>query len=613
MKIDKPDTARDRRSGQERHNPLDLTLRGLGVASGTVVGPAAIIEAGTPTIPHYCLPEGQVVTELERLERAVQTVSRRLKDLRLRVIDQFGADPNEMTDLIDVHLQMLEGSRLIREVRRRIEKDRINPESAIRDSMDSMARAFGAFDDPYLAARIQDIRDVGNRLIRELTGEVSQEIETLAAGAIVIAHEITPSEAALLDPKRIAGFATELGGAESHTAIMARSLGIPAVLNVDGLMNAVRPDMMIALDGSEGEVAVDPSEATLRGFRDRIASEELEASYLRSLSSLPSITEDGVPISLKANIELPREVPQVLEVGAEGVGLLRSEFMFMNRQALPSEEEQFEILAEIVRGMKGRPVTIRTLDIGADKMAAALDQIRVEPDNNPALGVRAIRFSLRYRQIFQEQVRAILRVSALGPIRILLPMITSAHELVDVRQILREAAVDLRASGHKVPETLPPVGPMIEVPAAALGADHLAQVSDFFSIGTNDLTMYTLAIDRGNEQVAHLYDPFNPAVLRLIQFTAQAAHRGGIPVSICGEMAGDEVFTELLIGLGFRELSMAPQRLPRIKRRVRELTSLACIGLAEQAMDERDPAALGRDLTWRLMQQRRVREQAPGS
>jgi phosphotransferase system enzyme I (PtsI) len=390
-----------------------------------------------------------------------------------------------------------------------------------------------------------------------------------------------------MDPAFVGGFATLLGGAESHTAIMARSLGLPAVLGVAGLLGSVKNGDPLIIDGDEGRVVIRPSPATLAEYRRRQGKHERDIRSLARLRRLPAVTRDGTDIALYANLELPRELHLAIEAGAQGIGLLRTEFMFMNRDTLPDEEEQYQALRGLIEGLDGRPMTARTLDVGGDKLAQALAGHH-GAGANPALGLRAIRLSLKERPLLDAQLGAMLRASAHGPLRILLPMISSLGEIRQVREAMQTVARRLKRRGCKLPDPLPPLGVMIEVPGAALAADALAQEVDFFAIGSNDLTMYTLAIDRGEEQVAHLYNPLHPAVLRLIQFATEAALRARIPISVCGEIAGDPSFAPLLIGLGIRELSMASPSLPRVKQRIRSLEFLSAARCARLIMEQSD-------------------------
>jgi phosphotransferase system enzyme I (PtsI) len=392
---------------------------------------------------------------------------------------------------------------------------------------------------------------------------------------------------AQMDPTCVSGTGTLLGGAEGHTAIMARALGIPSVLGAVGLIDGVRTGDTVIIDGSAGLIVINPNAETLKRLERRRTEFDKASKRLARLKTLPAISRDGTEIRLQANIELPIEMALVEQVAAQGIGLLRSEFMFMNRQSLPSEDEQFSVMRQIVEGMNGQPVTIRSLDVGADKASKAVIG-EMDDSVTTALGVRGIRLSLLKPELLETQFRAMLRASNYGPVRILLPMVSTVKEVLQARKLLESAAAKLRRKKVKIPAALPPLGTMIEVPGAALAADALAQVSDFLAIGSNDLTMYTLAVDRANEHVADLFDSLHPAVLRLIQFTTGAAMKARIPISICGEMAGDPKLTALLIGLGLRELSMSPANIPRVKQRILEMNAVAASNRANLIMDQVD-------------------------
>jgi len=562
-------------------------VTGLGVSPGIAVGRAHVREAGAPEVPEYSIPKSAIAKEQARFERAVATSHRQVDRLKAKTASLPPAAAQEMGFLLEAHGQMLSGSRLIRGVAERIAHDAINAEAAVQAAISEIAHGFAAMEDAYLAARIDDIREVGARLLRNLTDSPYQAFSQVPEGAVVIAEELTPADTALMDPAGIGGFATVLGGVESHTAIMARSLGLPAVLGVADLIGAVDSGAEVIIDGGTGTVIIDPSEETLTEYRAARRALRQETRSLARLGKLPAVTRDDVNIRLQANIELPREMESAVKMGAEGVGLLRTEFLFMNRDDLPDEEEQYQALHTLMAGMAGREVTVRTLDVGGDKLAYSLGG-HIGDSVNPALGLRAIRLSLKVDHLLDAQLGAILRAGAEGPVRILLPMISNLSELKQVRTRLKRVATRLTRRGVAIADPLPPLGVMIEVPGAALAADALAREADFFAIGTNDLTMYTLAIDRGDDQVAHLYNPLHPAVLRLIQFSTEAALRAGIPVCLCGEMAGDARYTALLLGLGIRDLSMATNALPRVKLRIRSLDLNAATGRARLIMDQWD-------------------------
>jgi phosphotransferase system enzyme I (PtsI) len=565
----------------------EVALTGLAVSGGIAIGPAHLVESGVEQVAEYRLDEADLAAERERFAEALAKARRQIKKLKAKAQALPEQAAEDIGYLLDAHAAILSGSRLLRGVETRITEERVNAEYAVQSEIAALAVQFAAMDDSYLASRIDDIREVGARLIRNLTKRQFQAFANLPEGAIVLAEEITPADTALMDPRRVVGFAAALGGAQSHTAIMARSLGLPAVLGVPGLLVGIRSGQMVIVDGSAGRVIVDPTPETLAAFRIRRDLQRADRKQLHALVGLPARTRDDVTITLSANIELPRDAQVATDLNAAGVGLLRTEFMFMNRDDLPTEEEQYATLSGMVDAMAGKVVTIRTLDLGGDKIAAALGG-RFAETANPALGLRAIRLSLKEPKLLEAQLAAILRAGAHGPIRILLPMITTIGEIRTVKAALDRTMRRLKRRRVPVPAAMPPLGVMIEVPGAALIADALAREVDFFAIGTNDLVMYTLAADRGDESVAHLYDPLHTSVLRLVQFTVEAALRARIPVSVCGEIAGDPRFTALLVGLGIRDLSMAPLRLLEVKRRILTLDSVAAARRARMMLDQTD-------------------------
>ncbi len=541
------------------------------------------------------IPKAKISAEQQRLVGAAKKATQRLDELQQQALKMNNAAGEELGYILDAYQQMLSGSRLIRGVQKRIEAEQINAEAAVVKEIALMAEAFASMDNQYLSERVSDIREIGRRLVESLGQKTSNGFGDLPRNAVVVADELSPADTALLDPKRISGLATTLGGVESHMAIVARSFAIPSVIAVPSLIDQVENGEPIILDGGAGTVVVSPTAATLRKYRQKRARFLRSQRALEKLQSIAAVTKDGFQINLMANIELPSELDAVLNSGAEGIGLFRSEFMFMNRETLPTEDEQFEALSKVVRKMNGRPVTIRTLDVGADKLG---DATGIKPGPNPALGLRAIRFSMAQKDVLDIQLAAILRAGALGPVRILLPMVCIADEVKAVRTAIARVARRLKKRKIKIADPLPPLGVMIEIPGAALAADALAAEADFFAIGTNDLTQYTLAIDRSDEQVAYLYNPLHPAVLRLIQFSAEAASAKGIPVSVCGEMAGDESLTPILLGFGITELSMAPASLPRVKKEVLGLNLAAITGRVRRLTSESDPARLRKLLNY---------------
>src|SRR5262245_7216492 len=579
----------DKKPRRARRAPRDAEriFEGLGVAPGIGIGRVHVVETGAITISEYEVDADKVEAELERFRGAVQKSERQLPQRTTKAAELACPAAEQLGLLMEAHRQMLTGSRVTRGVESRIREHRVNAEAAVQFVISKVEQDFASLDDPYLAARADDVREVGNRILRNLTQTAYEAFKNLPAGSIVVAEELSPSDTALLDPKTIEGFATVLGGKEGHTAIMARSLGLPAVLGIPEILPPARTGQAIIVDGGAGRVILNPAPATVADYQNRLEVLERDERQLGRLRKLPSVTRDRQRIGLLANVELPREAEMAMNAGAEGVGLLRTEFMFMNREDLPDEDEQYQALRQIVETMEGRPVTVRTLDVGGEKLAPSLRE-HLGESANPALGLRAIRLSLKQRDLLDDQLAAILRAGVHGPVRILLPMISSVSEVKQVSEALVQVARRLKRRGLKLPDPLPPVGVMIEVPGAALAADALTQVADFFAIGSNDLTMYTLAIDRAEEQVAHLYNPLHPAVLRLVQFATEAALRARIPVSVCGEIAGDPKFAPLLLGLGIQDLSMAANSLPRVKQRIRNLDYLASARFARQVMDQWD-------------------------
>jgi len=559
-----------RKSKKPKSASAEQSFSGHGVSPGIAIGPAHVMESGLVNVAEIRLAKNKLVGECARFNEAVDHSRDQVRKLQAKMRDGSGVAAAELDYLLEAHLQMLSGSRLVRGVEERIRRERINAEAAVQAEVLEIGRDFAALDDPYLAARMHDIQDVGMRLLRSLTKTPYRTFANIARDAIILADEISPADTALIDPKRAGGFAAAIGGAESHTAIMARSMGLPAVLGAIEVAHVAKPGDIVIVDGDRGRVIIKPTAATITAYERRREGQRREKRNLARLRDMPAVTLDGTQINLHANIELPMEFPHVLQAGAGGVGLLRSEFLYMNREELPDAEEQYRAFRDLVEGMDGRTVTIRTLDVGGDKLVAPLGE-HFADSPNPALGLRAIRLSLRMRHLLDTQLTAILRAGVHGPVRILLPMITSASEVRHVRAAMKRLARRLKKQGVKIADPLPPLGVMIEVPAAALTADGLAKAADFFSIGTNDLTMYTLAIDRGDEQVASYYNPLHPAVLRLIRMSIIAARAADLPINLCGEMAGDPRLSALLLGLGLRDLSMSAANLPRVKKRIRSL------------------------------------------
>jgi len=565
----------------------EIIIKGLGVSSGIAIGIVHVRESGSIAVPEYDVRGARIDEECVRLDDALKTAQRQIGRLKAKAASMPAAAAEEMGFLLEAYEQMLGDSRLVRGAYRRIREDKINAEAAVQAEINDITAGFAALDDSYIAARMDDIREVANRLIRALTKSHVKPLNTVPKGSIIISEEMTPADTAQLNPKKVSGFATVLGGAQGHTAIMARALGLPAVLGAPGLLGAIKSGDQVVIDGDQGRIVINPKPSTLAAFEAKQAGHRRRLGRLARLRRQPSVTRDGTEISLGCNVELPIEMPGVLDAGASSIGLLRSEFMFMNRDDIPGEEEQYKSLRDIVKAMDGRTVTVRTLDIGGEKLAQSMTE-DIGDSAQSALGLRGIRLSLKKPELLESQLSAILRAGAHGPVRILLPMVSTQQEVRKTREILKKLVAKLKRKKVKIADPLPPVGVMIEVPSAALTADALASVSDFFAIGSNDLTMYTMAVDRTDEQVAGLYNPLHPSVLRLIQFTTEAALRARIPISVCGEMAGDPRFTALLMGLGIRELSMSAHALGPVKQRVREIDLAAAQNRATVIMGQTD-------------------------
>ena len=551
------------------------------------VGKAHVINSGLGQIPKYHVANIDIPDELKRFRNAVARAKKQIARLKAKTDSLTDATAEELELLLDAHAAMLVSTRLLSGIEKNIAELNVNAEAALEIVVAEVAQGFEKVKDAYLAARVQDIKDVGSRILRQLMKTPYQVYSKIPKGSIVVAQELSPADTALMDPANIAGLVTEQGGSDGHTAIMARSLNIPAVLGVTKIVSKIFDGDTIIVDGDNGRVIVSPDHDTLEEFKRKTEARRRLNRQLTRLRSLPAVTQDGVLVGMHANIELARDVEGAIHAGAEGIGLLRTEFMFLNRSSAPTEEDQYQTLKTIVTGMSGRPVTIRTFDLSADNVPQSKNT-RPNKSTKPLLGLRAVRLSLRQQRLFEIQLSAILRASAHGEIRVLLPMVSSIHQVREVKKILRRVHSRLQKQDKISTDKLPPLGAMIEVPGAALIADSIIQEVDFLAIGTNDLTMYTLAIDREDEQVSHLFNPLHPAVLQLIQITLQAAHRSKKPISICGEIAGDPRFAPLLIGLGVRELSMTSQNLPRVKQRIRALKTGPATRRAMAILDQTD-------------------------
>ena len=542
-----------------------ICLYGKGVARGYAIGRAVVMGAAALEVAHYRIAPEDVPAESSRLTEALASAQQELRQLA----DTLPADaPRELGAMLNVHSLLLGDPLLAEQTLALIAERHYNAEWALTTQGQILGQQFDAMEDEYLRERGADVRQVIERVLHVLSGTSATLPDMSHMGGddalVVVAHDISPADMLRLRGGRFAAFVTDLGGPTSHTAIVARSMGVPAVVAMGNVRELVRDGDMLIIDGAAGAVVVNPSERILQEYRRRQAAYADERAELGLLRDEPSVTLDGIDIVLHANIELPEEAALALASGAHGIGLFRSEFLFMGRPDLPGEEEQYEAYASVVKVMAGRPVTIRTLDIGSDKTLDGEATVAT----NPALGQRAIRYCLARPEMFATQLRAILRASAHGPVRLLIPMIAHMHEVVATRAAIESARRELDARGQAYAAHME-VGAMVEVPAIAIAIEPFAQALDFLSIGTNDLIQYTLAIDRGDHDVASLYDPLHPAVLRLVAHTINAGERAGKPVAVCGEMAGDSRMTRLLLGLGLTEFSMHPQQLLDVKREVR--------------------------------------------
>jgi phosphotransferase system enzyme I (PtsI) len=541
---------------------MSFSVHGIAVSGGIAIGYAHLVSHTSLEVAHYTLPAGAIDQEIARFDAAINTVHRDLSEL-LRTAP--ASAPAEFTAFVDLHCVILGDPMLIGEVRELIRSQNCNAEWAIKEQMNDLIEQFDNFEDAYLRERKADVRQVVERVLKALMGHPGQLPVPPAreASSILVAHDLSPADMILFKQHDFAGFITDLGGATSHTAILARSIAIPSVVALHMARELIEENEMLIIDGTQGVVIVDPDRAVLSEYKLRQQQWELERQKLKRLRTTKTTTVDGTAIDLFANIELPSDVDEVRESGAQGVGLFRSEFLFLNRTQLPDEDEQFEAYRTVAEKMRGKPVTIRTLDLGADKNLAGEHPVA----QNPALGLRAIRYCLAEPQMFMTQLRAILRASKYGRICLLLPMLSTVSELDQALAMIEEAKQQLR--DEKIPfwEKIR-VGGMVEIPAAALALQMFAPKLDFLSIGSNDLIQYTLAVDRADDAVAHLYNPLHPAVLTLIGMIVRAAEKAGIPVGVCGEIAGEEHLTRLLLGLGIRQLSMHPSRLLPVKQQV---------------------------------------------
>ena len=552
-----------------------MKWQGKGVSEGLAM---AQIHLFTPKLPEISRqPAADAEAEVAKLEKTLAAAEEELRGLYETAKEKMG---EQEAEIFDAHLTILGDEYSVREpIIQRIRDQKQNAAAAIEDQFDELAQMFRSLGDELMAERAADAEDLKQQLLRICLGCGRQDLSVLPGDVIVLAEELTPSDTVRMDTAHVKGIATRLGGATAHSAIIARTLGIPAAAGIDGWQTEALNGHMAILDGADGTLTVDPTDEETACYQSRKAQADCEAQALEAFRTCPSQTKDGAALEICANIGTPQEAQQAMKYGADGVGLFRSEFLFMDRDALPTEDEQFEAYRTAAQTMAGKPLIIRTLDVGGDKKLPTLE---LPHEDNPFLGFRAIRMTLSHPEIFRPQLRAILRAAAYGDVRVMFPMIGSMDQLREAKALLREQEQTLQAEG--VPTGPVKVGMMVEIPAAAVLAEEFAKEVDFFSIGTNDLTQYTLAVERGNAAVAHLYAPEHPAVLRLIAMTAQAAAERHIPCGMCGEAAGDPKLAPAFVGMGVNELSMSPRRVPAVRKLLSGLTKDECRQAAEKLL-----------------------------
>ena len=572
---------------------MSFSLHGIAVCSGIAIGHAHLVSHTSLEVAHYVLPKHLQDEEIARLDQALQATRDELAALRTSRPAQAAA---EFDAFLDLHLMLLDDDHISHAARRMIEREQCNAEWALKVQMDELVAQFEAFEDAYLRERKSDVVQVVERVLKHLSGQPGHMPPPASHGVstILVAHDLSPADLIQFKSHQFAAFLTDLGGATSHTAIVARGLNTPCVVGLHHARELIREDDLLIVDGAQGVVLVNPDKQVLADYRLRQSEWELERKKLKRLRTARANTLDGTTVELHANIEMPHDVDEVLENGATGIGLFRSEFLFLNRDTLPDEEEQYQAYRAVAEGMDGMPVTIRTFDLGADKQLKGAERVA----SNPALGLRAIRLCLAEPELFRTQLRALLRATVHGNVKILVPMLSSVSEINQTLQFIAAVKQQLDAEGIAYNRDAP-IGGMIEIPAAALALGTFVKKLDFLSIGTNDLIQYTLAIDRTDEEVAHLYDPLHPAVLYLLAHVIGNANKAGVPISVCGEMAGELDYTRLLLGFGLRQFSMQAGQLLSIKQRVLTTSLSAIAPLVQKILRTDDPMKI-RDLLGKL-------------
>jgi phosphotransferase system enzyme I (PtsI) len=552
-------------------------LQGIAVSPGVAIGEALVMDNEGFRIPRRFVARDTVEDELERLNRAIAAASDEIARNRDAVSGELG---EKYGAIFEAHLQMLQDSRLRSELEKMISQHHYSPEYAISRTLRRYAQVFQKLQSHYLKERANDIFDIEKRVLRNLLGRRREGISRLTSPVLILAHNLTPSETANLDRRFVKGFATELGGPGSHTAIVAEGMGIPAVVGTGPFLSEVSGGDLVIIDGDKGLIILHPDEETIARYRHEAEELRTLAARLETLRDLPAETADGVRVELFGNIEFPYEVDHCIERGADGVGLYRTEFLYLGAETEPDEEVHFQAYRRVVETMRDRAVTIRTFDLGADKIPHLPEP---EDERNPFLGLRSIRLALRNVPMFRTQLRAILRASALGNVRVMFPLISTVLELRQAKMVLADVIEDLEEHGVEFNRDLP-VGMMVEVPSAVMMIDHFVDEVDFLSIGTNDLIQYTLAVDRSNKDVVALFNACDPAVLKLISMTVQAGRRKTLPVNLCGQMSGNPTYTMLLLGLGLRQLSVTPSAIPEVKKVCRSVTVGECEEVARRAL-----------------------------